>query len=145
MTIAKTKHCPKCDKRRSIRRFSKDISRLDGRNGWCKLCIKRLSKKYLKDKARQGRERRIALRLEALSHYSDASAPRCLCCHEWRIEFLSIDHEKGGGTKHKREVCGSHLYLWLKQQNYPEGFRVLCHNCNQSLGAYGYCPHANLK
>ena len=21
------------------------------------------------------------------------------------------------------------------------GYRVLCHNCNTSLGLYGYCPH----
>jgi len=26
-------------------------------------------------------------------------------------------------------------------QGYPTGFRVLCHNCNQAIGLYGYCPH----
>jgi hypothetical protein len=33
------------------------------------------------------------------------------------------------------------LYLWLKRNNYPTGFRVLCHNCNLAIGFYGYCPH----
>jgi hypothetical protein len=29
----------------------------------------------------------------------------------------------------------------LRQNSYPTGYRVLCHNCNFALGHYGYCPH----
>jgi hypothetical protein len=27
------------------------------------------------------------------------------------------------------------------KENFPPEYRVLCHNCNQSHGWYGYCPH----
>lgn len=33
---------------------------------------------------------------------------------------------------------------WLIHNRFPEGFRVLCFNCNNSLGMHGYCPHGNL-
>jgi hypothetical protein len=104
--------------------------------------MKRISKKYLKSKAAQGRKYRSALRLEVLQHYSGNLVPECECCLIKFLEFLSMDHKMGGGRQHKK-IIGSHLYMWLKKKGFPKGFRVLCHNCNQSLGAYGYCPHDN--
>lgn len=65
----------------------------------------------------------------------------CECCGESNLEFLCIDHVNGGGNKHRDEIGKGNLYQWLKKMGYPEGFRVLCHNCNFSMGAYGYCPH----
>lgn len=65
----------------------------------------------------------------------------CACCMESHIEFLGIDHTNGGGTKHRKAIKGAPIYRWLRQNKYPKGFRVLCHNCNMSLGFYGYCPH----
>lgn len=67
----------------------------------------------------------------------------CACCGESRIEFLAIDHINGGGGKHRRETGGggSNFYRWLRNNNFPEGFRVLCHNCNQAIGHFGHCPH----
>lgn len=81
------------------------------------------------------------VRLEILTHYSGGT-PRCACCSECLLEFLAIDHIYGGGREHRRQV--KHFYSWLRRNNYPEGFRVLCHNCNFALGKYGYCPHGNL-
>jgi hypothetical protein len=52
---------------------------------------------------------------------------------------LAIDHIKGGGSKHRKEV--RHLYSWLRREGFPSGFRILCHNCNLARGVYGYCPH----
>lgn len=82
------------------------------------------------------------LRLEVLQRYS-GELPECACCHEQRIEFLVIDHVEGGGSEHrnKLKLKGSSFYRWLKKNNYPPEFRVLCHNCNSSFGLYGYCPH----
>jgi hypothetical protein len=76
-----------------------------------------------------------------LEHYS-GTPPHCQCpgCTETHLEFLSIDHINGGGRKHRLSIGGG-IYAWLRKNNYPDGFRVLCHNCNQSRGAYGYCPH----
>jgi hypothetical protein len=69
--------------------------------------------------------------------------PHCSCCGEHRVEFLTIDHVNGGGAEHRREIGKStrQLHLWLKRNNYPEGFRILCVNCNFSIGIRGYCPH----
>ncbi len=74
-----------------------------------------------------------------MEHYGGC----CACCGETRIEFLAIDHIHGDGNKHRAEMgSGGRIYRWLIQNNYPtDRFRVLCHNCNFSLGHYGYCPH----
>ena len=83
------------------------------------------------------------LRFAALSAYSSEGTPTCACCGEYYLEFLAIDHINGDGAEHRKEIgTGSgRLYYWLRDHDYPEGFRVLCHNCNQALGHYGYCPH----
>lgn len=84
------------------------------------------------------------LRLEILEHYG-GSPPSCACCGETTIQFLTIDHINGGGREMRRiELRGSGgLYNFLKNSNYPDGYRVLCYNCNCSIGHYGYCPHHN--
>ncbi len=64
----------------------------------------------------------------------------CACCGENRMEFLSIDHINNDGANHRKQT-GGHMYAWLIKNNFPSGYRVLCYNCNMSLGFYGYCPH----
>ena len=53
------------------------------------------------------------------------------------MEFLAVDHINGCGAL-KRV---SNFYSWLLRNGLPDGFRILCHNCNLSRGFYGYCPH----
>lgn len=76
----------------------------------------------------------------------DAYGGKCNCCGETTHEFLGIDHINGGGSKHRRELVnqGTTVYLWLKKNQYPLGYQVLCHNCNLAKGFYGKCPH-NIK
>ena len=90
-------------------------------------------------------KRHRKLRLLALTTYSKG-VPQCSCCGEQRMPFLTIDHINGGGGKHRKQIrnIGS-IYEWLKREKYPEGFRVLCMNCNHSLAHYGYCPHQEEK
>lgn len=81
-------------------------------------------------------------RLRVLEKYGGV----CQCCGEKRYEFLSIDHIKGGGTKHRKEIgWGENFTSWLVKNNYPEGYQVLCHNCNQAKTWYGGCPHIKEK
>lgn len=74
----------------------------------------------------------------------DAYGHRCECCGESTAEFLAIDHIKGDGAAHRREVGGgTAFYLWLRRAGFPrDNFRLLCHNCNIAR-AYGQkiCPH----
>jgi hypothetical protein len=98
-------------------------------------------------KNKYAKKYRQALRLEVLNHYSKGKM-ECVCCGEKHMEFLSINHMNGGGNKHRKELGinqgGSPFYQWLKKNNYPEGYNVMCDNCNNSLGRYGYCPHQRL-
>jgi hypothetical protein len=81
------------------------------------------------------------LRLEVLIHYG-GNPPKCACCGESHEEFLAIDHINNNGCEDRRKgLYADKLYRWLIKNNYPKEFRVLCHNCNQSLGHHGYCPH----
>jgi hypothetical protein len=92
-----------------------------------------------RDSARQ-RDRGRRVRQEALEHYGN----NCACCGETRTEFLAIDHIEGGGNEHRRKLNtkgGTSFYHKLRKLGWPGGLRVLCHNCNASLGHYGYCPH----
>lgn len=90
---------------------------------------------YLKAKEIEYNRKR---RLEVIFGYGGA----CECCGENRIEFLCIDHVNGGGTKERKLIGSGHqLYRRLIGAGFPSGYRVLCSNCNMSLGLYGYCPH----
>lgn len=105
------------------------------------------NKEILNEKKRKrSREERRVMRLAALEYYSKGSMD-CECCHENNIEFLTLDHIDGGGGKHRKELkkkgIGSNFFIWLRKQGYPSGLRVLCMNCNFSLGNRGYCPHKN--
>lgn len=79
-------------------------------------------------------------RMTVIQHYGGV----CECCGENKIEFLALDHKNGDGNIHRRKVgSGNKMYKWVIDNDFPDMFRVLCHNCNMSLGLYGYCPHEN--
>jgi len=71
----------------------------------------------------------------------------CVCCGETNPLFLSLDHINGNGQDERKEHGrGRAFYQYLKSLGYPrDNYRLLCHNCNASLGHYGYCPHRGLR
>ncbi len=134
--------CRKCGTEKPIEEFYRHPTGPAGRLLRCKKCVNTL------DVARKmGKSRHLHVenlrrfnrrnREKALAAYGG----KCACCGEGRYEFLHIYHIGGGGSKHRRETGAAKIVEWLKSQNYPPGFRVLCANCNLSLGKYGYCPH----
>ena len=89
--------------------------------------------------------RLVTLKTEAFIAYGGVV---CSCCGDTHIEFLTLDHIGGDGAEHRKRIGniqGSAFYAYLKKQGYPIGLRVLCFNCNLSLGFHGYCPHGNIK
>lgn len=82
-----------------------------------------------RDKKNQiAKDRWLRLKLAAFDAYG---GPVCVGCDEDEVEVLEIDHIDGGGTKHRKSIGLSNIYLWLKQQGYPKGYRVLCPTCNK--------------
>ena len=94
---------------------------------------------------RKSRKKFTRKRKEYIIAYYSNNTNKCECCNESNIEFLTVDHINGDGAQHRREIGGGHLYHWLTKNKYPEGFRILCLNCNFSLGQYGYCPHVGSR
>ena len=84
--------------------------------------------------------------------HSKSNVPCCRCCGENSfVEFLAIDHIAG---KYKMDSIPElvkigyssglkdyRLINWLIKNDFPEGFQILCHNCNTAKGVYGKCPH----
>jgi predicted restriction endonuclease len=85
------------------------------------------------------KERSTRLRNIVLEHYGG----KCVCCGESQIEFLSIDHVNNDGAIERKEkhLRGPNLYSYIIKNGFPNSYRVLCYNCNMSLGMHGYCPH----
>jgi hypothetical protein len=93
-----------------------------------------------KRRIRDNKESR-EIRKICLIHYSE-NPPKCSCCGETIFDFLTIDHIKGNGTLHREKVGrGTQFFYWLKRNNFPEGYKVLCYNCNCAKGHLGFCPH----
>lgn len=86
------------------------------------------------------RETQNKRKLEVFNHYGGS---KCACCGETIFEFLTIDHINGGGSQHRKEIggLGHVLYRWLIKNNFPDGFQILCYNCNCAKGHFGTCPH----
>lgn len=74
------------------------------------------------------KQRKLATKLEVFEHYGGA---HCAKCGDDRISVLTIDHINQDGAVHRRTIqLKDKLCKWLKKNGYPEGYRVLCANCN---------------
>lgn len=118
-------------------------------------------KKYMKKYREEHKDRNILehkrITMDVLSYYSNGN-PKCACCGETIIEFLTIDHINGHtendvrvkfiskSQPYYRFIAGYKLYRWLRQNNYPEGYQVLCFNCNCGKNRTNnkVCPHKRI-
>lgn len=106
------------------------------------LNMKSLNKNRIKWRI-SGQKHFLKLKTIVVDYYS-AGTMSCICCNEDIFEFLTINHIKGGGLKHRREIGttgGGMFYRWLIQHEFPRGFNVLCWNCNWANWRFGICPH----
>jgi hypothetical protein len=161
-----TKCCPKCKKELPRGYFQKNASNRDGLSTWCRLCnsesaLARRRKIYaenheeFKANARakanrryqenpeffrqKARDERARYKEIVFNHYGRV----CVCCGEIRELFLTIDHIKGDGNFHRKQIAsngGAALYAWLVRNRLPEGFQTLCRNCNTAKGQLPKCP-----
>jgi len=72
-----------------------------------------------------------------VAHYGG----KCACCGETNHKFLTVDHINGGGHKHRKQISNK-IYRWLVLNNFPDGYQILCFNCNCGKNRnHGVCPH----
>ena len=156
------KTCNKCKKKKPFKDFYKHTN---GKLYWvCKICWRKECKEYYQKNKEKHREltkrwkernperwKEIAnksqnkIRKEkrkiVLEHYG-GKPPKCACCGESILEFLTIHHIGGLGNKERKS--GRNLSEWIIKNNFPNGFQILCYNCNIGMSFYGdnkICPH----
>jgi hypothetical protein len=86
-------------------------------------------------------EKYLKLKQDIISHYSNHNM-LCICCSYSDIRALTIDHIT---PSRGRSFKGDRLYSWLIENKYPEGYQVLCLNCNKAKGIKEFCPHKNVN
>lgn len=76
---------------------------------------------------------------------------KCVCCGETDLDVLQLDHINNNGAKECRQLGYGNknqgrqtLFRKLDRETPMNGYRILCANCNLSLGFYGYCPHGDI-
>jgi hypothetical protein len=85
-------------------------------------------------------KQRLKDRDAVIEHYGK----KCICCGESNKGFLTIDHIDGKVPEMAvvgRKLGHSALYHYLVKHNFPEGYQLMCANCNMAIGWWGVCPH----
>ena len=151
MEKSRVKRCGHCKQQKNKSEFHKDCTRKDGLYNRCKDCVKlkhqaATSKYYKRNKKKvnaASKKYRDKVKMEVLNAYG---GPRCVCCGETIVEFLSVDHINGNGTQHLKQIAalGNMFYGWLRKNNFPPGYQILCRNCNWGKYVYGVCPHKDI-
>jgi hypothetical protein len=114
---------------------------------------RKANQKKNRDKS-ESRENRLKVLQYYSKNLSHSDVPCCNCCGlNSHIEFLTIDHiagrqemdseDKLKNLKYTPKLSGTALVIWIIKNNFPKGFQILCHNCNQTKGYYGKCPLEN--
>lgn len=126
-----------------------------------KIANAKYQRKYRKKNLRDTRKREVShyekMKLEVYKHYAckdvyvvggeefPCKEIHCACCDESEYKFLCIDHINNDGAKDRRDnpshATGRGLYTRLIKEGYPEGYQLLCFNCNMAKGIHGKCPH----
>jgi len=117
---------------------------------WCsgQMCRECLDKHNEWYKTSKYRDRHAKQRSDEKKSVMDHYGGKCACCGESEPCFLAIDHIEGNGNSHRRKIgkWGSGFFKWLIKNDFPDGFQILCHNCN--MGKHlngGVCPHQQTK
>jgi len=124
--VTEEKHCRKCGVALTPENWEPSQKKFG--NYICLPCRLLYDKEWRKRHLNAATEAHLRLKMTVLSHYS--AELKCKCGFN-DIRALSIDHVNGGGNKHAKRIGGGSgaLYFWIKKHSFPEGFQVLCMNC----------------
>jgi hypothetical protein len=141
--------CKKCKLSKTEDAFYKHPKSANGLSSYCRPCNTLVSHEWRRKNpekvAHQRRTQQQLTKVTVMQHYSRGT-PRCSCCGERELAFLAMDHIHGNGhVDRKRKLVGIRLWSYLKTNNYPSGFQVLCMNCNWGKYTNGVCPHQKAR
>ena len=107
------------------------------------------------------KEIRDTNRFKVLQHYSktlsNSDIPCCNCCGlDEHMDFLALDHIAGKKQMdfeselvklgYSSKLKGEKLLNWIIKNDFPEGFQILCHNCNHAkFHNNNECPHETME
>jgi hypothetical protein len=153
-----TKRCARCKEDKPLTEFSPNKRYTLDVSSYCKPCNSKSSVEYAKRNREKvtayqrawtlanrdrltarNRERTQAIKQAAINAYGGM----CACCDATELVWLTIDHVADDGAAKRRSgehTHGHKFYVWLRDQGYPDGFQVLCFNCNWAK-SHGGCPH----
>jgi hypothetical protein len=112
-------------------------------------------KAYLKKYQKKDDDQRLKILLAYSKRHSNSDIPCCNCCglNEY-LDFLALDHVLGKkqmdsipeliAIGYSSQMVTKELFSWIMRNNFPDGFQILCHNCNFAKGYprnNGKCPH----
>lgn len=86
-------------------------------------------------------ERNNTLRMKVLYTYG-GNPPKCACCGEDELVFLTIDHCMGGGYKDRKHRSMYSIFTRILKEMDFSKYQILCMNCNWAKNRYKIiCPH----
>jgi 5'(3')-deoxyribonucleotidase len=155
------KICNHCKQLLAFSLFNKSSAEADGYSPRCRECSREFSIKYrkketTKEKLRvdarryyhnnkeKCREKSSGYRQELRNEFLTEYGGVCSCCGEANQSLLTVQHIKGGGNKHRRDVGGTSTGVLydLKKRGWPkDDFEILCFNCNMASSNGRLCPH----
>jgi hypothetical protein len=114
-------------------------------------------KAYLKKYQKKNDDQRLKILQAYSKRLSNSDVPCCNCCglNEY-LDFLALDHIIGKkqmdsipelvAIGYSSKLVTKELFSWIIDNNFPDGFQILCHNCNFAKGYprnNGKCPLEN--
>ena len=144
-----TKVCKMCEKEKSVDDFHFTNKAKGYRQSYCKLCNSEYTRRWRKGNrekvSRQNANSNTRARLRLRAEMLEAYGGQCACCGETEEHFLTLDHIHGVPDHHRwpsgKRVTGLTLLRKTKKEGWPDAYRILCWNCNCSIGIHGFCPH----
>ena len=116
-------------------------------------------KAYLKKYQKKDDVQRLKILQAYSKRLSNSDVPCCNCCglNEY-LDFLALDHIMGRvemdsmpelvAIGYSSTLENNKLKDWIIRNNFPDGFQILCHNCNFAKGYprnNGKCPHETAR
>lgn len=112
------KTCPKCGGTKPLTDFSKNKSRRDGRDVWCKACAK-TARVYNPKVARAQNIKRYGITLQDYEDLLCMCDAKCMVCGQ-----TASEHKQHTG----KFLCVDHDHITGKVRG------LLCHRCNLVVG-----------